>query len=130
MDPVPAVGRLRSERGLASIQFVLAAAMAMILVVGLVQVLAYQYARGAALAAIERGVRAATVTGAASATCMDTARASLSEVLGGEMDVAVSCRSSDDLVVAEATGTVPAWVWGGPELAFRVVTVARMEPSP
>ena len=121
---------MRSERGLASIQFVLVAAMAMILVVGLIQVLAYQYARGAALVAIERGVRAATVTGAPPATCVEIAQASLTEVLGGELDVALSCRTSDGVVAAEATGTVPAWVSGGPELAFRVATLARMEPNP
>lgn len=132
MDPLSAPGRLRASRdesGVASIQFVVAAALAMVLVVGLTQVLAYQYAEGAALAAAERGVRAGAVVGGDAARCLSVTRDSLRDVLGGDVgeSLTVDCTDDGDLLVARVTGTVPAWIVGGPRLEFAVETLARRE---
>ena len=104
----------------------------MVLVVGLVQVIAYQYARGAVMAALERGVRAGAVVGASADECRTSLADSISQVLGGEIssNLAASCGSDDEFVWATADGVVPSWLAWAPDLAFRLETRARREPAP
>ena len=131
MDSRPATSRV-NEEGLASLQFVLAAALAMVLVVGLVQVIAYQFTRGAVMAALERSVRAGAVVGAAADECRASLKDSISQVLGGEVssNLAASCGSDDEFVWATANGVVPSWLAWAPDLPFRLETRARREPAP
>lgn len=132
MDSVPVAGGLRSERGFASLQFVVAASLALLLVVALAQLLAYQYARGAAMTALERGVRAGSLVGAGADRCREVVDDSLGEVLGGAIgdSLEVACRDDGEVMTASASGMVPAWVVGGPGLAFEVRTLARKEVPP
>lgn len=120
------------EGGFASVQFVIAAALAMVMVVGLSQLIAYQYARGAALAALERGVRAGSVAGAGESECLAAVADSFEEVLGGSVGetLVFGCVDSPELVRAQAVGAVPAWLPGGPLLAFEVEAIARREAPP
>lgn len=127
------VQRLRADdSGFASLQFVLAAGLAMVMVVGLVQLIAYQYTRGALVAALERGVRAGAVTGSGAEECRAALADSLAEVLGGTAGetVTVDCSADPEAVRARAVGMVPAWFAGGPDLAVDVEAMARREPVP
>ncbi|MGH8912310.1 MAG: hypothetical protein ACRDVD_07345 [Acidimicrobiia bacterium] len=110
----------------------LAAGLAMVMVVGLVQLIAYQYTRGALVAALERGVRAGAVTGSGAEECRAALADSLAEVLGGTAGetVTVDCSADPEAVRARAVGMVPAWFAGGPDLAVDVEAMARREPVP
>lgn len=132
MDSQPASDRLRDDSGFASLQFVLAAALAMLMVVGLVQLVAYQYTRGALTSALERGVRAGAVSGAGTAECRSAVDDSLGEVLGGVVGrtVEVGCSSDDERVRAWARGTVPAWFGSLADFRVDVEAVARRELVP
>ena len=122
----------RSDAGSASIQFVVAAALSVVLVVGLVQVLVLHYARGAAMAAAERGVRAGSLIGGDAGRCLDVVRDSLADVLGGEIGstLEAECVLEGDVVTARVSGALPPWMVGAPSLAFSAETTARREPVP
>jgi hypothetical protein len=111
---------------------VVAAALAMLLVVGLVQVIAYQYVRGAVLAALERGVRAGSTVAAGVDECHGALADSLADVLGGEIrdSLEAECRLDGELILARASGTVPGWVGLGPDLGFEMEARAVREPEP
>lgn len=109
MDPRPALGRL-SDRGLASVQFLLAAGMGMILFLLLANLVVVQYGRGAIRSALDQGVRVGTVT--ASATdCQRRIDEVLGQLLGGTMGEAVTtwCLVGDELITAGASGAFQAW---------------------
>lgn len=104
----------------------------MLLVVGLVQVIAYQYVRGAVQVALERGVRAGSVVGAGAAECESAIADSLSSALGGAVrhSLTVGCTAEPEAIVATASGSVPAWMGPGPELTFALSAQAVREPEP
>ena len=92
----------------------------MLLVVGLVQVIAYQYVRGAVQVALERGVRAGSVVGAGIGECEAAVADSLAAALGGEVRESLSteCSVEPEVIAATASGTVPAWMGPAPDLTF------------
>lgn len=120
---------MSGEGGFASLQFVLAAGLAMFMVVGLVQLVTYQYARGAVMAALERGVRAASVATAGVGECETALSDSLGSVLGGEVGDSLRFGCEEDPLVmrAWATGTVPSWIAGVPDMPFELETRVRRE---
>lgn len=102
----------------------------MLMLIGLVQFVAYQYTRGAVMAALERGVRAGAVAEAGIDQCQAAVADSLAEVLGGAITVAVSCGADTERVWATAIGVVPAWLPGGPDLGLDIEASARRESAP
>lgn len=104
----------------------------MVLVVGMIQVVTYQYVRGAVTTALERGVRAGTVAGAGAAQCRAAIADSLAEVLGGVVgeSLVVECDDGPAMVKARAVGTVPAWMPGYEEIALRIEIIGRREQVP
>ncbi|MFO7293042.1 MAG: hypothetical protein FWJ92_04240 [Actinomycetes bacterium] len=126
MDQHPDPRRL--ERGFASLQFVLAAALAMLMVVGLVQLVAYQYTRGAVLAALERGARAGSVAGAGATECVAVVADALASVVGGlASSVEFGCSEEGGAIVASARGSVPGWISSATDLSFSLETWAWRE---
>lgn len=114
---------------MASLQFVIAAAVAMLLVVGLIQVVTYQYIRGATVAALERGVRSGSLVGAGTSECLAAANDSLADLLAGPggNNVTVRCAVDGPSIVGQANGEVPAWIPGLPSLSFDVAVRATRE---
>jgi hypothetical protein len=104
----------------------------MLLVVGMIQVVSYQYVRGAVMTALERGVRAGSVVGAGAAECRAAVADSLAEVLGGVVGSSVQVGCTDDAVMVEAwaRGTVPAWLPGSDGFHLHIETAAHREPPP
>ncbi len=109
----------------------MAAALAMVFVVGLVQLVAYQYTKGAVTAGLERAARAATVAGAGESECLTTLEDSLADVLGGAVggDLTATCTVDSESVRAHAFGSVPSWL-PGPSLAFDIEISATRELDP
>lgn len=104
----------------------------MLFVVGLVQLVAYQYARAAALAAAERGVRVASLAGAGVSECEAAVAEGLAGALGGAVaaGLAYGCVEGSDSISARVSGRVPPWTPAGPELSFTVEAVAAKERAP
>ena len=104
----------------------------MLMVVGLVQVIAYQYATGAVQAALERGARAASVVGAGTPECEAALVNSLTEVLGGHIAAGVTygCEVEGEFVRTWATGAVPGWMSSATDLSFDLEARAWMESLP
>lgn len=129
MDQGRAADGVAGEGGFASLQFVLASALSMLLLVGLIQLFAYQYATGAVLAALERGVRAGSLAGAGVAECEAALTDSLANLLGGEIRASLTaeCAETPGVVAAQAAGVVPAWMPGGPNLSFHLTAEATRE---
>lgn len=57
---------------------------------------------------------------------------SLADVLDGEVrhNLTVGCGEDEEAVWAQASGSLPAWLPGAPELAFSIDTRARREMEP
>lgn len=104
----------------------------MLIVVALIQLITYQYTRGAALTAAERGVRAASVVGAGEAECREALFDSLAGVLGGEVGASLQagCQEGPGVITASVRGTVPGWIVAVPSLDFEVMARAALEQDP
>jgi hypothetical protein len=103
----------------------------MLFVVGLVQLVAYQYTKGAVTAGLERAARRAAVAGTDEADCLASLADSLGDVLGGVVaeNLSTACTIDPDLVRTRASGSVPSWL-PGPSLAFQVEVSAARELGP
>jgi hypothetical protein len=100
----------------------------MLMVVGLVQLVAYQYTRGAVMASLERAARAGTVAGAGADECMSVLADSLGSVVGGLAEsVGFECEDVGDRVIARAQGVVPGWLSSMSDLSFTLETWAWRE---
>lgn len=99
-----------SERGVTSVQFLLASVLALILFVVLANLVVVQYGRGALRSALEQGARAGSVTGSV-VECEATAADVVAQLLGGAMSdgLTVSCAVSGDVVVATGKATFRSW---------------------
>jgi len=117
-----------ADRGVSSVQFVLASALVLILFLTLANLVVVQYGRGAMRSALEQGARTGSVAGAAA--CEDTARAVVRDLLGGRMsdELALSCVIDGPAVVASASATFESWTPLTPDFVFTLTSRAVAEP--
>lgn len=127
MDPDPAPGRL-DERGVGTIQFVLASALAMVLFLALANLVVVQYGRGALRSAVEQGARAGSVGGVA--VCEVRGREVIADLIGGQMsDGAVLTCALDGIdVVASVSATFDSWTPLTPDFVFTASARSVGEP--
>jgi len=100
------------ERGYLTVEMLMAVAASLVVLVVVVNLLVVGYARGAARAALDEGVRAGARDLAPVATCQARAQAAL-EALTGALAVEVgpvACSVDDDVVVAEVDGLLTGWL--------------------
>ena len=104
----------------------------MVLVVAAVQLVSYQFVRGAALTAVERGVRAGSIVGAGPDECRQAMFDSLAGVLAGSagQSIEADCEAEAGSIMAWAQGTLPGWTVGAPDMAFQATARAVREPAP
>jgi hypothetical protein len=126
VDPGPAP-RGVGDRGVSSIQFVLAAALALVLFLALANLVVVQYGKGAVRSALEQGARAGSTSGVAA--CEATADQVIADLLGGRMSDALvlSCGFADGSVVASASVTFESWTPLTPDFAFYLSASAVVE---
>lgn len=119
----------RSEAGLATVQHVLAAALAMLLFAALANLVTVQYVRGAVRAALDEGVRQGSVLGAGAGECERRIASALGDLLAGPygQGIDVACREDGGWIRAEATGRLPVWVLPVDDLGFRFEAQAVRE---
>ena len=128
MDQGP-VDRRLTERGVTSVQFLFASALALILFLAFANLVVVQYGRGALRSALEQGARAGAATGSA-ADCEAVAAEVVSQLLGGRMSdgLRVRCAPSGGEMVAVASATFESWTLLTPDFDVALSTRAVMEP--
>lgn len=127
MDSGTAPRRL-ADRGVSSVQFVLASALALLLFLVLANLVVVQYGRGAIRSALEQGARAGSVGGVVS--CEATARAVIQDLLGGRMSdsLVLSCAAGAAGVSASAEGSFESWTPLTPDFRVSLSSTAVEEP--
>jgi len=122
---------MNCDRGVSSVQFILASALGLFFFVALANLVVVQYGRGALQSALEQGARAGSVHGQPSA-CEQKAGAVVGELLGGRMsdDLAVSCRLVGTSIVASGVAVFPSWTPLTPDFQVELSSEAVVEPPP
>lgn len=131
MDPNPAprgLGAPPDDRGISSVPFVLASALAFLLFLALANLVVVQYGRGVVRSALEQGARAGTVSGAIA--CERAAESVIVDLLGGRMsdDLTISCIVEGEVVVASGSASFESWTPFAPDFSFSMVSQATAEP--
>lgn len=128
------VGPTPAESGMASLAFVVAAALACVVFVVLADVVTLQYTRQSVDAALDEAVRAGSRAEAPVAVCADRARAVLAGLLGpaarGGIVVTCGAAGTPPVVRARATVTRAAWVPGMPGWSYARTRRAVLEVLP
>lgn len=116
------------DRGVTSVQFLLASGLALILFLALANLVVVQYGRGAVRSALEQGARAGTTAGPSA--CEETASRVIEDLLGGSMSdgLVLSCSRSSSSVVATASVTFESWTPLTPDFGFSLASRAVAEP--
>jgi hypothetical protein len=116
------------DRGVSSVQFVLASALALLTFLALANLIVVQYGRGAVRSALEQGARAGTTAGPAA--CEETARQVIDDLLGGRMSdgLSLSCEASGTSVRASASVTFESWTPLTPDFSFTLTSHGVVEP--
>ena len=120
-----------TDRGVSSVQFLLAAGMALVLFVALANLVVVQYGRGVVRSALEQGGRAGALTGDP-VLCEAVAQDVASQLLGGRMsdDLVVACEVEGELMVASGSGVFESWTPLGPDYSFSIASTTALEPDP
>lgn len=116
------------ERGVTSVQFLLASALSLIVFLAFANLVAVQYGRGAIRSALDQGARSGAVVGSTQ-LCEATARDILSQLLGGSMgdSVSVLCHVSDGLMTASGSAVFESWTPLSGDFEIFVSGAAAME---
>jgi hypothetical protein len=101
----------RDERGFTTIQYVIAVAWSLVLLVLIANLLVDLYARGAVRDALDDGVRAGAPAGASVAACEQRAHEVVTGLVRGPLlQTVVHCREDGAFVVADARVTLRSWL--------------------
>ena len=127
MDPRSATRRV-GDRGVSSVQFVLASGLALVLFLALANLVVVQYGRGAVRSALEQGARAGSTSGVFA--CEATARQVIADLLGGRMSdgLTLGCAVEGPAMVASASVTFESWTPLTHDFAFHLTSTAVVEP--
>ena len=118
-----------SERGISSVQFLLASGLALVLFVAVINIVAIQYGRGALRSALEQGSRSGALSGSVE-MCVVTGADVAGQLLGGRMsdDLAIDCSVVGELMVANASVTFESWSPFMADVPIEMSARAVMEP--
>lgn len=124
--------RLGDERGFLTPQMVLAVALSFLVLVAMVNLIVFQYGRGAVRAALDEGVRRGTREPAAVADCEARAREVIDSLLGGPMGqgVSIGCAEAEGQMRAEANVVFRSWIPGVPDWSFSIGAAGVKEEAP
>jgi len=118
------------QRGFTTIQYVIAVAWSLVLLVLVANLVVDLYARGAVRDALDDGVRAGVSAGTPSAACEARAREVVSGLVRGPLLTAdLHCNESGGFVVADATVSLRSWLpMLVPDWHMKLHAVALLEP--
>jgi hypothetical protein len=120
-----------TEEGVSSVQFLLAAALALSLFLVFANLVVVQYGRGAVRSALEQGARAGALSASVEA-CELKAAEVLQELLGGRMSDGITprCSLGPSRVTAEASATFDSWTGLTPDFDISISTESALEVLP
>ncbi len=130
---LPVVARADGSGGFLTIQYVLAVGLSLVLLAQIMNLLVVGYGRGAVRAALDEGVRAASVAQGDAGQCLARSEAVLRDLLGGTMGEGVGpigCVVTEDRVRAEVDAVFAAWLPGVPAYGFSVRAEILKEAAP
>jgi hypothetical protein len=130
VDPLSADRRL-SERGITSVQFLLASGLGMLLFLALANLVVVQYGRGALRSALDQGARAGAIN-SSEEECRQRIEAVLGQLLGGRMgdSVVASCGVGPAVVSATGRAVFVAWTPFTPDFVIEMTAQATRELPP
>jgi len=130
VDPLTADRRL-SERGISSVQFLLASGLGMLLFLALANLVVVQYGRGALRSALDQGARAGAVS-SSEEECRQRIDGVLGQLLGGRMgdSVVTSCGVGTGVVTASARVVFVSWTPFTPDFVIEMTAQATRELPP
>jgi hypothetical protein len=101
----------RGENGFTTIQYVIAVAWSMVLLVLIANLLVDLYGRGAVRDALDDGVRAGAPVGASVAACEQRAHEVVAGLVRGPLlEAVVHCRIEGPFIAADAQVTMRSWL--------------------
>lgn len=121
-----------SEDGFMTPTVLMAVGFSMLLFVAFVNLVLYQYGRGAVRSALDEGARAGSAAESTAARCEDKANEVLGSLLSGSMGqtVVVTCTVSGGAMVANGTGLFPHFSPFVPDFPVNETAVAVKEQLP
>ena len=121
----------RDEGGHATVTYMLAIAVSLMVFVSMVNVLLFVYARGVVRAAVDEGARAGSFSDAGAAECEARAGDALADLLGGSLGngVAVTCLDTGAEIVATGDAILESPMPGFGAWSFQLQARAVKEPE-
>jgi hypothetical protein len=125
------VARRLSQRGVTSVQFLLASGLGLLLFLAFANVVVVQYGRGAIRSALDQGVRVASVTGSVT-ECEARIEQVLDQLLGGVMgeSVVARCEKGGATAVATAEARFDSWTPMSPDFSVSLSATSVIETIP
>ncbi len=126
---------IAAEGGFSSVQWAVMLALTMVLLLGVVNLIAMQYGRGAVRTALDEGARYGAFLGNDWEDCERRAEMVLrgdTGLLRGTLgeSIVVTCGVVGDVMQATAVGSFEWWVGGLPAVDFAMVGEAVLEEVP
>jgi hypothetical protein len=130
VDPLSADRRL-SDRGVTSVQFLLASGLGMLLFLALANLVVVQYGRGALRSALDQGARAGAVR-SSEEECRQRIEDVLGQLLGGRMgdSVVTSCGIGPSVVSATGRAVFVSWTPFTHDFVIEMTALATRELPP
>ena len=125
------VDRRLTDRGVSSVQFLLASVLSLVLFLTLANVVVVQYGRGAMRSALDQGARAGAISGS-TAECEARAADVVAQLLGGRMSdgMVIRCTVSGNVVVARGDVVFDSWTPLSPDFPITLFSEAALERQP
>lgn len=125
------IDRRLTDRGVSSVQFLLASVLSLVLFLAFANIVVVQYGRGAMRSALDQGARAGAISGS-SADCEARAGDVIGQLLGGRMSdgMTIVCIVSGNVMVARGDGVFQTWTPLAPDFAVTLVSEAALERRP
>jgi len=130
VDPRSADRRL-SDRGITSVQFLLASGLGLLLFLALANLVVVQYGRGVLRSALDQGARAGAVSSSVE-ECRQRTENVLGQLLGGRMgdSVETSCGIGPRMVTASGRAVFVSWTPFTSDFVIEMTAQATREMPP
>ncbi len=130
MDSHPADRRL-TDRGVTSVQFLLASGLALLLFLALANLVVVQYGRGALRSALDQGARVGAISSSES-QCEQRVAEVLGQVLGGRLGdgVVTECMVGPGVVTVTGEADFSSWTPFTPDFHLELTAHATREILP
>ncbi|HSL27012.1 MAG TPA: hypothetical protein VLA54_12090 [Acidimicrobiia bacterium] len=118
-----------AERGLVTAQFMAVAALSMVFLALVLNLIAIQYAQGVIRAALDEGVRVGATFPAGEEDCRRAIDRVMAELMSGPLagGITFDCAVGSGFVVATADAGFAGWIPGMPDLNFKAEVRAVKE---